>query len=342
LSPPASIPRPTIAELASGVLARDRAALARAISLVESSGPRHAQRADELLRAILPHACTAIRVGVTGVPGAGKSTLIEKLGLMLCDQGRRVAVLAIDPSSVVTGGSILGDRTRMGKLAAHPNAFIRPSPSAGHLGGVARRTREASILCDAAGFDIILIETVGVGQSETIVADMTDCLLSLALPGAGDELQGVKRGILEVVDVIAVNKADADNLPRAQQAARELASALRVLRSHDQRAIPVLTCSAATGSGVAEVWDAIQARVDCLRESGALAARRREQAQRWLDSLIVERLHDLLAASPAASAALARARELVRHNHSTPSAAAQSVIDALAQEFRTTTTRATP
>lgn len=319
----------SVADLAAGVRAGDRAVLARAISLVESLSPRHAADADALLALVGPHGGGAVRVGVTGVPGAGKSTFIERLGLHLVSGGRRVAVLAIDPSSTVTGGSILGDRTRMARLSAHPMSYIRPSPSGGSLGGVARRTREAALLCEAAGFSVILIETVGVGQSETMVADLVDAVLTLALPGAGDELQGVKRGLLEVVDVIAVNKADGENAPRAHRAASELRAALRVLRHGTD--VPVLTCSAATGDGVGAVWEAIESGVARLRESGELTARRREQAARWMRTLIDERLHALLAGSPAAAAALERAEANVRGFRCSPRAAADSVIAAFWQ-----------
>jgi len=321
----------TLDALEAGVARGDRAVLARAISLIESTSPRHAPQADELLRRLLPRTGRAVRLGVTGVPGAGKSTFVERLGLLLCGRGRRVAVLAIDPSSTISGGSILGDRTRMGRLAAEPGAFIRPSPTGGTLGGVARRTREAGLLCEAAGFDVVLIETVGVGQSETIVADMCDCVLTLALAGLGDELQGVKRGLLEVVDVIAVNKADGDNEPRARAAAAELAAALRVMRG-DAADIPVVTCSALTGAGVAEIWSLVERRLEALRSSGGLEARRREQRSRWLRTLIDERLRALLAGSPAAAAALARAESEVRGSTTTPAAAAALVIGAFLGE----------
>jgi LAO/AO transport system kinase len=317
--------------LAAGVLRGDRALLARAISLVESTSPRHAASSRELLSQVLPRTGNAVRVGITGVPGAGKSTFIERLGLLLCARGERVAVLAIDPSSTVSGGSILGDRTRMPELAGDQRAFIRPSPSGGTLGGVARRTREAALVCEAAGFNIILIETVGVGQSETIVAQMVDCVLTLALPGAGDELQGVKRGLLEVVDVIAVNKADGDNVARAARAAGELASAMTMLRgTHD--AVPVIACSAATGSGIEQVWAAVELCVDARRRSGELDARRRRQALRWMSQLIDEGLRAALASSPAAAAALMDAETRVRDGTLTPAAGAAAVLAAFAND----------
>lgn len=325
----------SVDELEAGVAAGDRAILARAISLIESTNPGHAAKGDMLLNRLLGRTGAAVRVGITGVPGAGKSTFIESLGVTLCARGRRVAVLAIDPSSTISGGSILGDRTRMTRLARDERAFIRPSPSGGTLGGVARRTREAGLLCEAAGFDVILIETVGVGQSELLVADMVDCVVTLALAGAGDELQGVKRGILEVVDVIAVNKADGDNVAHASIAARELQMAVRVLRGGGETPpVAVTTCSGATGDGVAEVWRLIEAHVSAARERGEFDARRREQRVRWLRTLVHERVQMLVDASPGASAALERAQSAVRDGALTPGAGAHSVIEALVQDLR--------
>ncbi|MCC6677912.1 MAG: methylmalonyl Co-A mutase-associated GTPase MeaB [Phycisphaerales bacterium] len=329
--PPAPPPLST-EQMVAGVTSGDRAVLARAISLIESTNPAHAEQADEVLRALLPRTGRAVRIGITGVPGAGKSTFIERLGLMLCGRGMRIAVLAIDPSSTISGGSILGDRTRMGRLATESRAFIRPSPSGGTLGGVARRTREAGLLCEAAGFDAVLIETVGVGQSETVVADMCDCVLTLALPGSGDELQGVKRGLLEIVDIIAVNKADGDNVARARIAAGELTTAVRMLRAGAPA--PVVTCSAATGEGVEAIWGLIDRHVEGLRVTGRLEARRREQRLRWMRSLIDDRLRMLLAASPAAAAALAAAEAGVRDSAMTPGAAARRVIAAFLADAR--------
>lgn len=345
-------PTPTLDALAAGVRAGDRAMLGRAISLVESTLPAHEARAAELLdrlHAADAHASPAFRVGITGVPGAGKSTFIERLGVMLADEGRRVAVLAVDPSSTLTGGSILGDRTRMPRLSAHPRAFIRPSPSGGSLGGVARRTREVMALCEAAGFDVILVETVGVGQSETVVADMTDQFLALALPGAGDELQAVKRGLLERVDAVAVNKADGDQAEPARRAAAELALALHVARAsrghgpHGEpldEDVPVLTCSARTGAGVAEVWRTLERRLLTLRAGGTLTQRRREQGVRWLAALVDERLRRALAASPRAAAALARAQERVRLGEQTPARAADEVVAAFLGDRAASTDRA--
>lgn len=285
---------PDVAALALDVLAGKRRALAKAITLVESRRADHQQAAEELLRRLITHTGRAHRVGISGVPGVGKSTFIDALGLHLLGLGCRVAVLAVDPSSRVSGGSILGDKTRMPRLSASADAFIRPSPAAGSLGGVARHTREAMLVCEAAGFDVVIVETVGVGQSEHTVAQMVDSFLLLALAGAGDELQGIKRGILELVDVLCVNKADGDNVPRAERAAREHESAFRLLRSQDDHPPRVLTASAAEERGIAEVWAALSEHRSELASSGRLAQRRREQQREWLDALIREGLERAL------------------------------------------------
>ena len=294
--PPASAPGPrrrelTLEDYYAGVRSRDLAVLARALTLVESNHPRHMLLAEALLTRLLPYTGQAIRVGITGSPGVGKSTFIESLGLQLVAQHQRIAVLAVDPSSGISGGSILGDKTRMTRLSSDGNAFIRPSPAAGTLGGVASKTRESSLICEAAGFEVILIETVGVGQSETMVADMTDCFLALMLPGAGDELQGIKRGLLELVDVVAVNKADGATRLAAELAARQYALALNSLagRDHDEPPV-VLTCSALHHQGIAEVWAAIAQRHARMKASGQLAARQRRQNLRWLWSIVEDRL----------------------------------------------------
>src|SRR5262245_35416005 len=244
----------------AGVRSANIAVLARALTLIESSSPRHQPLAEALLTRLLPHTGRAVRVGITGVPGVGKSTFIEALGLHLVRRGLRVAVLAVDPSSGVSGGSILGDKTRMPRLSAEPSAYIRPSPSAGTLGGVARKTRETMLVCEAAGFNVVLIETVGVGQSETVVADMTDCFVALMLPGAGDELQGIKRGLLELVDVIAVNKADGPTRAAAELAAQQYQTALQSLAGRQDDTPAVLTCSALEGRGVDAGWGAVERR----------------------------------------------------------------------------------
>lgn len=275
---------PTPHPLTLPLLAGERRALAKAITLTESTRPDHAAQAQQLLADVLPRAGKSVRVGLTGVPGVGKSTFIEALGVWLADQGHRVAVLAVDPSSARTGGSIMGDKTRMPQLTVHPNAYIRPSPSSGTLGGVARRTREAITLCEAAGFDVILVETVGVGQSETQVAAMTDLFVLLTLPNAGDELQGIKRGIMELADVCVVNKADT-NLQAATRAQTELRTALTLLTPHDAPWRPVaLKASALSGQGIPEVW----AQVQAYREATDLDAKRRAQTAVWFDDLLRE------------------------------------------------------
>jgi LAO/AO transport system kinase len=281
-----------IAELARKVLARDRAALARAITLVESRKREHRAQAQELLRAVLPETGKAIRVGISGVPGVGKSTSIDALGSHLTAAGHRVAVLAVDPSSTKTGGSILGDKTRMQRLSADDSAFIRPSPSAGTLGGVAARTRESMLLCEAAGYSVILVETVGIGQSEVAVAGMTDVFLVLMLPGAGDELQGIKKGILEVADIIAVNKADGDNLPRARAAAGALKAAIHIFSPDQNEAAQVLTYSGLTGDGVGALWESVIAHREKQQKSGRLAEKRRTQEIKWMWRLVEEHFQE--------------------------------------------------
>ncbi|HLT15496.1 MAG TPA: methylmalonyl Co-A mutase-associated GTPase MeaB [Acidimicrobiales bacterium] len=280
-----------MSSLAERVRAGDRRSLARAITLVESTRADHGDEARALLDELLPHTGRAMRVGVSGAPGAGKSTLIEALGLAAIDAGHRVAVLAVDPSSARTGGSILGDKTRMSELSRHPDAFIRPSPSGATLGGVARRTREAMLLCEAAGFDVVLIETVGVGQSEVAVADLVDLFLFVASPAGGDELQGIKRGIMELADLIVVNKADGDLVPAAQRAASDLRKAVHLLRPKRlDWTVEVLTCSAFREEDVARLWEALAAAHARLVESGALERLRAEQAVSWMWSEVREQL----------------------------------------------------
>lgn len=292
--------------LEAGVLAGERQWLARAITLVESKNPEHRILARELLSALGSSAKASRRIGITGVPGAGKSTFIEALGMALVEQGLTVAVLAVDPSSTRTGGSILGDKTRMSRLAASDQAYIRPSPSGGTLGGVARATREAMTVVEAAGFDVVLVETVGVGQSEITVAEMVDTFLMLAVARTGDQLQGIKRGILELVDVIAVNKADGDGLGPARETARDLRQALKMLRPEEDGWRPqVLTCSSTEGEGIDEVWQSILDHQESLNNSGAMERRRAEQRVEWLHRLIQEQLVADFYEDPANQAKLA-------------------------------------
>ncbi|TVR08123.1 MAG: methylmalonyl Co-A mutase-associated GTPase MeaB [Salinarimonadaceae bacterium] len=284
-----------IQDLRERLLAGDRAALARAITLVESKRVDRRAAARDLMEAVLPQTGKALRVGVTGVPGVGKSTMIDALGSNLTAQGRRVAVLAVDPSSTRTGGSILGDKTRMARLATDPNAYIRPSPSSGTLGGVAARTRETMLLCEAAGFDVILVETVGVGQSETAVAELTDFFLVLMLPGAGDELQGIKKGILELADMVAVNKADGDGAARARAAAAEYRAALHILAPASPLwTPPVITVSGMANEGLDRLWAHVLDHHAKLEAKGEITARRRRQDVGWMWAMIHERMHQRL------------------------------------------------
>ena len=279
------------AELVGGIRAGDRATLARAITLIESKRADHRKTAHHLVQELLPLTGKAVRLGITGAPGAGKSTTIDVLGTYLTGKGHKVAVLAVDPSSTRTGGSILGDKTRMAELASDANAFVRPSPSSGTLGGVAAKTRETMLVCEAAGYDVVMVETVGIGQSETAVADMTDFFLVLMLPGAGDELQGLKKGIVELADMIAINKADGDNIERAKFAAAEYRAALNILTPKSATwSPPVVTYSALTRSGIPELWGQVLAHKDKMTASGELLARRRDQQVKWMWSMLEERL----------------------------------------------------
>ncbi len=287
-------------ELAAGVRDGDRALLARAITLIESDAPAHQARARALLRLLHPRAGGALRLGVTGVPGAGKSTFIERFGLHVCSQGHRLAVLAVDPSSTISRGSILGDKTRMEDLARHPACFIRPSPSSGTLGGVARKTRETILVCEAAGFDVVIVETVGVGQSEVTVRSLVDFFLLLVLTGAGDELQGIKRGVMELADGIVVNKADGENKPRADRTRGEYETVLRYRQAATEGwRTPVRLCSALSGEGVAEIWSVLQDFRRATTASGVWAERRRRQTIESLQAQLEEGVRARLCDDPA-------------------------------------------
>ncbi len=320
-----------IQETSKQIIAGDRRALARAITLIESARDDHRAQATALLEAVRGSGREALRIGLSGTPGVGKSTFIESFGLMLTGQGLKVAVLAVDPSSARSGGSILGDKTRMERLSRDPNAFIRPSPSRSHLGGVARRTREAVALCEAAGFDVVLIETVGVGQSETVVAEMSDIFVLLMAPAGGDELQGVKRGIMEIADLILVNKADGDLKPAAQRTRSDYAGALRLLRkrAQDPEGFPKALCvSALEDNGLDRAWQEMRALIDWRRAEGHFAARRAAQAQSWF---IEELRQGLLARldAPEARAAMERYSRAVARGEITPAAAATEMLETL-------------
>ena len=320
----------TETDYVEGVISQDRSILARAITLVESIHIDHRVLADSVLTKLLSHAGRARRVGITGVPGVGKSTFIEALGKQLTSTGARVAVLAVDPTSSRTGGSILGDKTRMQELARDPSAFIRPSPTSGTLGGVARATRESMILCEAAGYDIILVETVGVGQSETTVAEMVDFFLVLMLPGAGDELQGIKKGLLEIADMIVVNKADGSTKNAAERAASEYRRALHILKPVSPTWMPPAhTCSAISGDGLADIWKDIEHHRELLKTSGEFDEKRKQQRVRWMWSMIQDRL--LLEIEQNKSLQnIARALEAqVMEDQITPGLAASKVVAAI-------------
>jgi len=314
--------------LATALLARQRRALAKAITLVESSRPDHRLRAQSLLDRLLPHTGKALRIGISGVPGVGKSTFIEAFGMYLLAQGLRVAVLAVDPSSPLTGGSILGDKTRMERLSQQENAYIRPSPARGALGGVGHQSREAMLVCEAAGFDVIIVETVGVGQSETAVASMCDVFLLLQLPNAGDELQGIKKGILELADIVVYNKADID--PRATAvAAGQMKAALHMLRPASPHwQMQVLQASASTGEGIPEVWAVLQSYRDTMQQAGAFNERRKHQAEAWMWHLVEAGLQERFRSHAAVLAALPQALQQVADGHASPATVATLLLDA--------------
>jgi LAO/AO transport system kinase len=322
----------TEAELADRIAAGERRALARAITLVESRRADHRAQAVDLLAQLAPLGRQALRIGLSGTPGVGKSTFIEAFGLMLTGQGLRVAVLAVDPSSARTGGSILGDKTRMERLSRDPGAFIRPSPSQTQLGGVARRTREAVSLCEAAGFDVVLIETVGVGQSETMVAEMSDLFVLLLAPAGGDELQGVKRGIMEMADLILVNKADGDLKTTAMRTCADYAGALRLLRRRpqDPPGFPkALIVSAVEGGGLSGAWAEMQALADWRKANGHWQTRRAEQGRHWFEEEVRHGLLARLAADPALAGRMAELGAAVAEGRASPTAAAEEVLAAL-------------
>jgi LAO/AO transport system kinase len=322
-------PADSAARYVRGVLDGSRSYIARAITLVESTRPDHRQLAQEVLSELLPHTGKAIRVGITGVPGVGKSTFIDAFGTMLTGLGHRVAVLAVDPSSSRTGGSILGDKTRMQHLATDPAAFVRPSPASGTLGGLARATRESMLIMEAAGYDVVLVETVGVGQSEIAVASMVDTFALLALARTGDQLQGIKKGVLELADVIAVNKADGPHEKEARAAARELASALRLLQDPGAAwRTPVLTCSALENTGLDEVWERIEQHRAMLETTGELDRRRRDQQVGWTWNLVHDQLLAQLHGDPEVRAIVPGLEQRVRDGSVTATTAAAEILDA--------------
>jgi LAO/AO transport system kinase len=315
-------------ELAAAVRRRDRAALPRAITLVESTRPDHREQAQQLLLALMPDAGSAHHVGITGVPGVGKSTTIEALGMYLIERGHRVAVLAVDPSSTRTGGSILGDKTRMPRLAAHADAYIRPSPTSGTLGGVTKATRETIVLLEAAGFDVILVETVGVGQSEVAVANMVDTFVFLTLARTGDQLQGIKKGVLELADIVVVNKADGEHVREARKAARDLSGAIRLIYPRETLwRPPVLTMSALEGTGLEELWKTVERHQKVLSEAGEFDARRRAQQVDWTWQMVRDTVLDRMLSNPAVRKARAEVERQVLAGELTPAMAAQQILE---------------
>lgn len=317
----------TLDDYVRGVLDGDRAMLARAITLVESSKPAHQALAQQVLQHLLPATGKAHRIGITGVPGVGKSTLIDQLGMNLVKDGHKLAVLAVDPSSTRSSGSILGDKTRMARLAQQPAAFIRPSPTSGTLGGVAKKTRETMALCDAAGFDIVVVETVGVGQSEVTVAGMVDFFAVLLLAGGGDDLQGIKKGIIEIADLIAINKADGDNLARAERAANDYRGALHILAPQSPNwSPPVVTISGMSNRGLGELWQSIVTHRQRLSESGEFQQRRRTQAVKWMRDMLEDRLMAGLRANQQVAEKLPQLECQVRDGQLTPALAVEEIL----------------
>ena len=318
-----------IKDLAAGVRAGNIRSLAKAITLVESRSPDHSLAATTLLDELLPDSGEAIRIGISGVPGVGKSTFIEVFGLYLIGQGLKVAVLAVDPTSQLSGGSILGDKTRMEELSREKAAFIRPSPSGDTLGGVARKTRETMLICEAAGYDVVLVETVGVGQSEITVASMVDFFLLLQLPGAGDELQGIKKGVMEIADAILINKADGDNRSRAELASQQYLNALHILQPKSLNwQVPVLLCSALKNQGIAEVWQMIETFRLAMTNSGELQEKRRRQNNDWMWALLMDGLKELFLGDKSVAGLLAGVQGAVAEEVTTPSAAARRLLEA--------------
>ena len=319
----------TSKNLAEAIRSGDRSALPQAITLLESTRADHREKAQRLLLELLPDSGNAHRVGITGVPGVGKSTTIEWLGMHLIEQGHRVAVLAVDPSSTRTGGSILGDKTRMARLAQHSDAYIRPSPTSGTLGGVAKATREAVVLLEAAGFDVILIETVGVGQSEVAVANMVDTFVLLTLARTGDQLQGIKKGVLELADVVVLNKADGDHLQEARKAARELKSAIRLIYPSGTLWLPpVLTMSAMEGTGLTQMWDTVERHRQVLTDAGEFEARRRAQQVDWTWQMVRDTVLDRVLSNPEVRKIRADVERQVKAGELTPALAAQQILKA--------------
>lgn len=315
-------------EYVNGVLKGDRMVLSRAITLIESNSSRHFAKAQRVLQRLLPHMGRALRIGITGVPGAGKSTIIEAFGNMLCDRGHRVAVLSVDPTSSVTKGSILGDKTRMGTLSRREEAYIRPSPAGGTLGGVARKSRETMLMCEAAGYDVILIETVGVGQSETTVRSMVDFFMLVVLTGAGDDLQGIKKGIMELADAIVINKADGDNLLKAKVARGEYERMIEYIRPATEGwQTHAYTCSAYTKDGIPELWEVIRAFREVTENSGVFQKRRQGQLLEWMHSMIDEHLHSLFFEDPVITGRMPEVREAVLQGVISPTQAVKELVN---------------
>lgn len=325
----------TAEELIDGIINKNRMLLSKAITIIESNAPKHFEMGQQIIKGILPYTGKSIRVGITGVPGAGKSTFIEALGSRLCDMGKNVAVLAVDPSSSITKGSILGDKTRMETLSKKPNAFIRPSPSGGTLGGVTRKSRETMLLCEAFGYDTILVETVGVGQSETTVRSMVDFFLMVALTGAGDDLQGIKKGIMEIADAILVNKADGDNKPKALVARADYEQVLHYLRPATEGWVTkAYTCSAYTGEGVMEMWEVIEEFNKMMVDSGRLEKRRKDQTLEWVNHMTEEHVHNLVFNNPNVIEAMLETEKLIRADQISATMAAQNLIDKIEYELK--------